>query len=62
MVQSEILRVRIRADAKISILKELSYLGITQSYVFPDLTSIAADAKMSYAAVVDHPVKGINRS
>lgn len=58
-IQPTVYRVRIRADAKVRILKELSYLGITHSYVYPDLNALAADAKASYPAIEEAPIKGL---
>lgn len=55
-MQLEIEKIQIRANAKEAILNDLSYLGITHSYVFPDLGSIAQDVKRTYPAAHDAPV------
>lgn len=43
-------RIQIQSEAKGRILQELSQLGITRSYIFPELHELAADAKLRYPA------------
>jgi hypothetical protein len=58
-VQPEVHRVRICANAKNSLLKELSHLGITQGFIYADLNTIAADAKTDYPCAPEEPIKGL---
>lgn len=52
----EVHRVRIAADSKQKMLRELSHLGITHSYIFPKLPVQAADTKRLYPVTPDaHP-------
>lgn len=46
-------KVRIVADSKKPMLRELSHLGITHSYIFPELHVQAADAKRLYPVTPD---------
>lgn len=55
-VQLQIEKIRISSNSKDAILKDLSYLGITHSYVFPDLNSLAQDVKRTFPVTLDAPV------
>lgn len=49
-VVKEILKIKINAKSKQKILAELVHLGITRSYVFPELEKFAEDVKSRYPA------------
>lgn len=43
-------KVRVNASMKIKIIKELSVLGISDSYIFPELATLAKDVKLRHPA------------
>jgi hypothetical protein len=51
-------RVRIKAHAKQTIIKELSHLGVTRSFLFPELTQQAFEIKQMYSPVFDPLPRG----
>lgn len=52
----QVYRVRVVADGKQHMLRELSHLGITHSHIFPELPVQAADTKRLYPVTADaHP-------